>query len=83
MAFSDKYLDDRELPDEDDDDSESDTRACAQCGADVYEDAEQCPYCSAWLTSETGAWRGRAWWWIALGALGIVALLWALSMGIP
>jgi ribosomal protein S27AE len=88
MAFSNDDLDDREFPDEadiddgdiDDDDVETDTRECPRCGADVYEDVEQCPPCGAWLTADTSPWSGRSWWWIALGAVGIGALIWALSI---
>jgi hypothetical protein len=75
-------LDDREFPDEDDEDNdESETRQCPRCGADVYEDAEQCPLCGTWLTPDTSAWSGRAWWWVALGVLGTVAVVWMLSAG--
>ncbi|MEX2142099.1 MAG: hypothetical protein WD894_22725 [Pirellulales bacterium] len=86
MPWSNDDLDDRELPDEDvgDDDeidTESSTRECPRCGADVYEDAEQCPRCGEWITAETSPWSGRSLWWVILGVLGILALIWALSLG--
>lgn len=86
MPWSNDDLDDREFPDEgdgedEDSDGPSPTRKCPQCGADVYEDVEQCPLCGAWITADTSAWSGRSSWWVILGLLGIVALLWALSFG--
>jgi ribosomal protein S27AE len=83
MPWSDDDLDDREFPDEDsdDDDAESPTRECPRCGMDVYEDVEQCPLCGAWITADTSPWSGRSIWWVILGLLGVVALVWALSLG--
>jgi hypothetical protein len=95
MPWSDDDLDEREYPDEDvDDDYDSDdcdgddpgepglTRECPRCGADIYEDAEQCPLCGTWLTAETSPWKGRAWWWVALGIAGIVAIVVVLALGV-
>ncbi len=83
MPWSDDDLEDREFPDEDvdDDASESPTRECPRCGMDVYEDVEQCPLCGAWITADTSPWSGRSIWWVILGLLGVVALVWALSLG--
>ena len=82
MPWNDDELDDREFPDEDDDtDDAAPTRDCLRCGADVYEDAEQCPLCGTWLTAETSPWKGRAWWWVALGLLGVFALVIVLALG--
>jgi len=45
-------------PGDDDDDedysvnSESSTDPCPHCGAQVYEDAEQCPLCGQYITDE-------------------------------
>ncbi len=82
MSWSDDDLEEREFPDDDIDDSEDETptRQCPRCGVDVYEDANQCPLCGSWLTTDTNPWSGRAWWWTALAVLGIVALIWALTM---
>ena len=86
MPWSDDDLDDREFPDEDDDDeaiaADSPTQECPRCGADVYEDIEQCPLCGTWITRDTSAWSGRSMWWVILGLLGILALLWTLSLGV-
>jgi hypothetical protein len=83
MSWSDDDLEDREFPDEDidDDADESATRECPRCGIDVYEDVEQCPLCGVWITTDTSPWSGRSTWWVVLGLLGIVALVWALSLG--
>jgi len=46
-------LRDDEFPDEPwgaDEVDDSPTIACPSCGADVFEDAEQCPSCGHWLT---------------------------------
>jgi len=80
-------LRDDEYPDADsDDDSDdagwddelSETVSCAQCGAEIYEDAFQCPVCGAYVTGDSGAchvWSGRPGWWIVLGVVGILALI--------
>ncbi len=53
-------FDDREYPDEDDlDDGSTDTVVCPHCGADVYEDADQCPECGMYSAMQTPA-SGRA-----------------------
>jgi hypothetical protein len=66
-------------PDEDDPDEESTpTVSCAHCGAEVFEDAFQCPVCGAYLTggsADSHLWSGRPGWWIVLGLLGILAVV--------
>jgi endogenous inhibitor of DNA gyrase (YacG/DUF329 family) len=64
----------------DDDDGESLTIPCPACRADIYEDAEQCPYCGEYVVRSSSTWDGRPAWWIVLGGLGIVATLFALMM---
>ena len=48
-------LEDREYPDEPDEDVLEDDDdlyfCCPECGADVYEDAPQCPACGWYVTS--------------------------------
>ncbi|HEX8202018.1 MAG TPA: zinc-ribbon domain-containing protein [Isosphaeraceae bacterium] len=60
---------------EDDSDS-SDVVPCPECGAEVYEDAEQCPACGQYIILSTSPWRGRPLWWILLGLAGFAAVLW-------
>jgi hypothetical protein len=67
---------DNEFPEEDVcDDDLSETVPCAQCGAEVYEDAVRCPACGAYSTHDTHAQSGRPKWWIVLGLLGILAVI--------
>lgn len=63
-----------------DDDDESYTVDCPECGAEVYEDAERCPSCGSYiiLSSSGSVWQGRPAWWIILGLLGIIAVILAL-----
>jgi hypothetical protein len=73
---------DWELPESNyDEDGDSLTSTCRACGAEVYEDAEQCPACGEWITSSSSPWAGKPLWWIALGGLGILAVLAALAGG--
>jgi predicted RNA-binding Zn-ribbon protein involved in translation (DUF1610 family) len=65
----------------DDDDGETLTISCPNCGADIYEDAEQCPHCGEYVerNSTSVVWAGRPGWWILLGGLGIIATIIALT----
>lgn len=64
--------DDDEYPEEDVDAS---TGPCPNCGEEMIDDAEQCPHCGEYIVYNTGAWSGRPAWWIALGLLGILAVI--------
>jgi hypothetical protein len=79
-VFDDDDVDDDDLDDESLDDDTFDTVPCPACGSDVFEDAERCPICGEYITRETSAWSGRPWWWIVLGAVGVVALVYSLVM---
>ena len=82
MAASDWDDPSDEYPDADPWDEEStDTVACNACGADVYEDAVQCPVCGEYMLPDTSIWTGKPSWWITLGILGIIALAVALVFG--
>ena len=75
--------DDREYPDDDDlDDESTDTIVCRHCGADVYEDADQCPTCGMYITADTRVWSSKSLGWIALGLLGVFAAILALILGL-
>lgn len=78
-----RELDDREYPDPDDADDESDTAPCPECGAQVYEDAVQCPRCGAYVTPGSGASSGWPAWWIILGVLGAAAAIFVLALAPP
>jgi DNA-directed RNA polymerase subunit RPC12/RpoP len=60
-----------------DEEEQSLTIPCPHCGADIYEDSVRCPRCGTYLTPDTNPWSGRPGWWILVGLLGIVALVWA------
>jgi predicted amidophosphoribosyltransferase len=76
-------FDDGDYPDEDDvDDDLTDTVVCAHCGADVYEDAAQCPACGLYLLPDTRVWSGKPLWWVTLALLGILAVVLALALGL-
>ena len=74
-------LEDWEYPDPDDsDDGMPGTVACAACGTEIYEDAPQCPVCGEYVTALRGShWEGRPGWWIALGLLGVIAVIYLLA----
>jgi len=57
------------------DDDLSETLPCPHCGAEVYEDAVQCPVCGAYITHRNTVFTGRPVWWILLGLLGILATI--------
>jgi hypothetical protein len=76
----DDELRDDEFPDEDDsDDGSSETVACPECGAEVYEDAVQCPVCGNYIMHQAGIWSGRPAWWIILALLGVLATVLVLT----
>jgi len=81
MQDADDDPDEDESPDENADDS-TETVPCPSCGAEVYEDAPQCPYCGSYITGHNSLWAGRSVWWIVLAVLGLVATIVMLS-GIP
>jgi len=58
------------------DDDVTETIPCPDCGAEVYEDAEQCPACGQYIVPANNALAGRPVWWIVLGLLGAAAVIW-------
>ena len=63
------------------DDDDAETLPCPECGQPIYEEADQCPHCGQYVTfSSSGAFDNKPWWWIALGLLGVLAVLWWLVM---
>jgi hypothetical protein len=49
--------------------------SCPACGADVIADVGKCPCCGEYLEPVVEGWQGRPWWWIALGLLGVIAVI--------
>ena len=83
----DSPIEDYEYPDEDDlddDDSESSVFPCPQCGEEIYEDSDRCPYCGEYILSShaystmSHPWKGRNVVWIILGLLGALSVAFAL-----
>jgi hypothetical protein len=75
-------LETREYPDPDDyDEDAAVTLPCPACGAQVDEQSPRCPHCGNYITHDASIWSGRSIWWIALGVLGIIAVILALSIG--
>ena len=72
-------LNDWEYPEPDTETDETETIDCPACHQPVYDDAEQCPYCGDYITVSTSPWAGRPWWWIAIGLLGLIAVIAILS----
>ncbi|MDZ7618994.1 MAG: zinc ribbon domain-containing protein [Patescibacteria group bacterium] len=76
----DNELSDEELRDEDYPDHEdSDTATCPHCGAEVYEDAVQCPVCGNYITFSSGPLTGWPTGLLLLGLAGLVAAILALA----
>ena len=67
--------------DELDDNLDTEVVACPECGDKVYEDAEQCPLCGAYIVHQYSPWSQRPVWWMVLGLLGIISVIIALTWG--
>ena len=69
-------------PAEEESASEGETAPCPHCSADIYEDAERCPACGMYLSSEDAPRAGwPAWMWIAAAlALVVCALMAGVQM---
>jgi len=83
MNGSDEAYDDADDDFEDDNDADDDFATddlveCPHCGAAIFDDSVACPRCGEYITHSSHPFAGRPWWWLALGALGIIALLTAL-----
>jgi len=50
--------------------------SCPHCAGQVWEEAEACEHCGAYLSREDGP-RSRPWWWVAGGIAALIAVyLW-------
>jgi hypothetical protein len=72
VSWDDDSWDDDDLPA---DDGAAATVPCPSCGADVYEDAVQCPACGEYITHSSSMWDGKPLWWVVLGLLGIATTI--------
>lgn len=70
---------DEDQPDESPEEYSSE---CPACGGTIYDDADVCPHCGEFIFHDShNPWKGRKLWWIVLGLLGIVAVIWMLTLG--
>lgn len=67
-------------------DESDDVEACPHCGAEVYIDAEKCPECDNWITSEKHddyrSEEGGAPWYAWVIVVGLVVLFILLITGV-
>lgn len=71
--YDDDDWDDEEFPDDPED---SGTIDCPSCGAEIYEEAPQCPVCGEYVVrGSSGIWQGKSPAYIVLAALGIAAVI--------
>ncbi len=73
-------LDPREYPNEKDFDDEDDEITCPECGTTLYGDLDKCWSCGHDIIDDRNIWTGRPAWWIILGVLGIISVIWAMSL---
>jgi hypothetical protein len=70
------YDDDEDLQDDDlYDDDELEMVICPECRAEIYEEAEQCPECGAYVIHSSHPFDNWHPAWLALGLLGILTLI--------
>lgn len=59
---------------------ELDTHPCPACGREIYEEAEQCPHCRAWVVRERSSVATRPPWLVITVIVSIaLVLLWSLA----
>ncbi|MCC9606325.1 zinc ribbon domain-containing protein [Blastopirellula sp. JC732] len=54
---------------------------CPQCGGEIYDDADVCPHCGEYLIHRNSPWSDRSFLWVALGLLGVIAVIASLFFG--
>ena len=64
-----------------DDEADTCTVPCPECGHEVYEDAEQCPVCGQYVVFGSHALSGRSTLWKVVGLSGVIAVILALGFG--
>ncbi len=60
-------------------DEDEPTVPCPYCGRQIYEDSPQCPHCQQYI-SEEDAPPSRKPWWIILGAVLCLLVIWLWSV---
>ncbi|UUO07090.1 RNA-protein complex protein Nop10 [Blastopirellula sp. J2-11] len=69
---------DDDLPSDDPDDY---LDHCPQCGGEIYSEADVCPHCGEYLFHHHSPWSNQSFWWVALGLLGVIAVITSLIIG--
>lgn len=54
------------------DDDEPVLVPCPHCGAQIYEEALQCPVCGEYVVHDTHPLSGRPAWYVVLGVVGLI-----------
>lgn len=80
LRASDDWYGDDETVDSEIDNDAVELIPCPECGAEVYEEAEQCPECGCYIIAQTSPFAGRPVWWAVLGILGILMTIVALAL---
>jgi hypothetical protein len=62
----------------DSDDDDAETIPCPYCRRPVYEEAEQCPYCSNYISREDAPLRQRPWVVVTAVICLIIVAVWVL-----
>lgn len=57
------------------DDGEAELIPCPECGADIYEEAEQCTVCGWYVIHSASPLAGRPTWFVVIGVLGVLAVI--------
>ncbi len=80
MSYDDE---DDDLDDADDADDDSDvTIDCPYCGAEMYDDAEQCPHCGQYISAEDAPREGKPAWIIVVILLCVAMMLLGIIVGL-
>ncbi len=76
----DRFDDECDWDESDFDSDEVETLPCPSCGQEIYEEAQRCPECGAYMTPGS-ALRVPAWIWVGV-TLGLVAMLGTLVLNL-
>lgn len=62
-------------------DNEEPTVSCAYCRAEIHEDAQRCHQCGEYISDEDVTPAARKPWWIIVGALAVMYLVYRWTLG--
>ncbi len=60
---------------EDSENADAELLACPSCGAEVYEETEQCPQCGEWIMPLAASARSKGWVWIVAAVAALAGLI--------